>query len=65
MSAAPAASCPLCAGTRVCIPAGSELPRPCPVCRPECYPGRRIVVRGPDGLETVFTGPPPAAERGS
>lgn len=34
MSAAP---CTTCGGTRVCTPAGSGLPRPCPVCRPESY----------------------------
>ncbi len=66
---APAASCPLCWGYRVvpgtAIGGTTRTHVPCPACCPEHYRGRRVVVRGPGGVETVFAGPPPAAERGS
>ena len=59
-----AVPCPLCRGELVCPasvfggPALAALvPVPCPACCPEHYRGRRVVARGPGGLETVLDGP--------
>lgn len=51
-------SCGLCGGTRVCTPAGSGFPRPCPSCCPQSYPARVFRTE-------PFDDSPPARLRGS
>lgn len=56
---APTLSCSLCGGTRVCTPAASGLPRPCPSCCPQSYGPARVFRAEP------FDETPPARLRGS